>query len=92
MVSALTMLAADVRVGSDAANAQTLQHSDDAASIASHQYDQRLPAAEKKVALDIEFASRLQQLEDRDEANNGMNDADTVLGKGEIERILVSKH
>ena len=90
MAIALTMLAADVRVGSDAAYAQTLQHSDDVASIASQQYAQRLLAAEKKVALDIEFARRLQQLEDRGEADDEMNDAETVLGRGEIERILVN--
>ena len=90
MAIALTMLAADVRVGGDAVYAQALQHSDDVASIASQQYAQRLLAAEKKIALDIEFARRLQQLEDRGEADDEMNDAEAVLGRGEIERILVS--
>ena len=90
IVLALAMLAADVRMSSDAAYAQALQHSDDAASIASQQYVQQLLAAEKKVTLDIEFARRLQQLEDSGRAGNDTkHDIETVLGKREIESILV---
>ncbi|KAI0084695.1 hypothetical protein BDY19DRAFT_969625 [Irpex rosettiformis] len=85
---ALTMLAADVRMNSDAAYAQALQHSDDVASIASRQYAQQLLAAEKKIALDAEFAKRLQRLEDNEEVDDDRIDAEAVLGKGEIERIL----
>ena len=90
IVLALAMLAADVRMSSDAAYAQALQHSDDAASIASQQYVQQLLAAEKKVTLDIEFARRLQQLEDNGKAGNGTEqDIEIVLGKRRIEDILV---
>jgi hypothetical protein len=89
---ALAMLAADVRLSSDAAYAQALQHLDDAASIASQQYSQRLLAAEKKMMLDTEFARRLQQMEERgiDVDDPTTIDADQVLGNAEIERILVS--
>lgn len=87
---ALAMLAADVRMSSDAAYAQALQHSDDAASIASRQYAQQLLAAEKKVALDVEFARRLQQLENSGDIDENMDDAERVLGRGDIERIMVS--
>ncbi|KAI0766296.1 hypothetical protein BC629DRAFT_1596451 [Irpex lacteus] len=85
---ALAMLAADVRMSSDAAYAQALQHSDDAASIASRQYAQQLLAAEKKVALDVEFARRLQQLENSGDIDENMDDAERVLGRGDIERIM----
>lgn len=83
------MLAVDVRVSSDATYAQALQHSDDAASTASRQFAQKLLATERKIALDIEFARRLQQLEKDGRAVGGVSDADAVLGRDEIERILV---
>ncbi|KAI0766295.1 hypothetical protein BC629DRAFT_1596450 [Irpex lacteus] len=85
---ALAMLAVDVRVSSDATYAQALQHSDDAASTASRQFAQKLLATERKIALDIEFARRLQQLEKDGRAVGGVSDADAVLGRDEIERIL----
>lgn len=87
---ALAMWAADVQVSTDAVLAQALQHSDDAAFIASHQYAQRLLAAEKRNALDAEFARRLQELENKGGVIDGIYDIEQALGIEEIESILVS--
>lgn len=89
---ALAVLAADVRMSSDAAYAQSLQHSDDTASVASRQYAQQLCATEKRIALDVEFARRLQRLEDtgKIKAGDDLQDIEAVLGKRDIDQILVS--
>ncbi|KAI0340375.1 hypothetical protein BDW22DRAFT_1486226 [Trametopsis cervina] len=88
--SVLAMWAADVQVSTDAVLAQALQHSDDAAFIASHQYAQRLLAAEKRNALDAEFAWRLQELENKGGVIDDIYDIEQVLGIEEIESILAS--
>ncbi|KAI0694968.1 hypothetical protein BC835DRAFT_1406347 [Cytidiella melzeri] len=85
---ALAMLAVDVRMISDTAHAQALQHSDVAACIVSQQYAQQLFAAEKKILLDTEYARRLQQLENRREVVGDPAANDDDLGQRKIERIL----
>lgn len=74
---------------SDHAVAETLQLSQEAAFIAGQQLAQKVAAEENKIALDSEFARRLQAAND-----DGTIDLDTVmdveslLGREAIEKIL----
>ena len=61
----LDVLSAEIIANKDAAVAQALQHSEDSNIAASRQYAQKLVAAEKKCALDAEFARRLQEAIDQ---------------------------
>lgn len=69
---AFQIYAADARVTSDAAYAQSLQLSA-GANIADMQYAQTVAAAEKKFMLDAEFARRLQAVDEQ-----GMNVDPTI--------------
>ena len=65
--------------------AQALQHSEDSNMAASRQYAQKLAAAEKKCALDAEFARRLQA------AINEGHDDDDDFDMRDAERYLLWK-
>lgn len=66
-LAVLSVLASDARLRSDSLYAQTLQRADNAADTIGRQYAQKLGATEKRIALDAEFAKRLQQMVDNDE-------------------------
>ncbi|KAI0371250.1 hypothetical protein BV20DRAFT_965420 [Pilatotrama ljubarskyi] len=85
---ALELLSAEIMANKDAIIAQTLQHAEDSNIIASRQYAQKLAAAEKKCALDAEFARRLQQALDDGEDDIEMRDAEHVLGPNIIDEIM----
>jgi hypothetical protein len=85
---ALGLYASDARISSDAAYAATVHAQNSAGILADQQFAQRVAATEKKFALDIEFARRLQQLEDDgDPAANG-GDVERVLGDRVIQGIM----
>ncbi|KAI8986715.1 hypothetical protein BD414DRAFT_486849 [Trametes punicea] len=89
----LEILSAEISESKDALIAQALQHAEESNVIASRQYAQRLAAAEKKYALDAEFARRLQEAIDvtsDDEEHIDMEDAESMLGQRAIEDILAS--
>ncbi|KAI0765331.1 hypothetical protein C8Q74DRAFT_1287700 [Fomes fomentarius] len=89
----LDVLAAEISANKNAAVAQALQHADDSNMAASRQYAQKLAAAEKKYALDAEFARQLQEAIDNgddDDDDLDMRDAESVLGQDAIESILAS--
>lgn len=73
---ALEVLAAEVLANKDAVIAQSWQHAEDSNLLASRQYAQKLVAAEKKSAIDAEFARRLQQAIDNGEDDVEMRDAE----------------
>ena len=81
----LQVLAAEVTANKDALMAQALQHSEDSNMAASRQYAQKLAAAEKKCALDAEFARRLQA------AINEGHDDDDDFDMRDAERYLLWK-
>ncbi|KAJ7048506.1 hypothetical protein C8F01DRAFT_1190188 [Mycena amicta] len=83
---ALEILAGDARVSSDALYAQRVQ----SANLADMQYAQKVAAAEKKLMLDAEFARRLQAMDEEGQEMDGVDDAESVLGRDEIESILAS--
>ncbi|KAI0777234.1 hypothetical protein BD413DRAFT_601706 [Trametes elegans] len=85
---AFEILAAEIVANKDAALAQAMQHEDDRNVVASRQYAQKLAAAEKKCALDAEFAKRLQQAIDNGEDDVQMQDAESVLGRDAIDDIM----
>ncbi len=75
----LDVLAAEISANKSAAVAQALQHADDSNMAASRQYAQKLAAAEKKYALDAEFARQLQEAIDNgddDDEDLDMRDAE----------------
>ncbi|KAI0827131.1 hypothetical protein BC628DRAFT_1409914 [Trametes gibbosa] len=78
----------EVIANKDAVFAQALQHTEEKNIIASFQYAQKLAAAEKKSALDAEFAKRLQEAIDNGENDTDMRDAESVLGQHAIEEIV----
>ncbi|KAF7350397.1 RBR-type E3 ubiquitin transferase [Mycena venus] len=83
---ALEILAEDARVSSDAAFAQRVQ----ASTIADMQYAQKVAAAEKKLMLDAEFARRLQAVDDEGQDTDQVKDAESLLGRDAVERIMAS--
>lgn len=73
----LDVLAAEIHANKDALFAQALLHAEGSSIAASRQYAQQLAAAEKKCALDNEFAKRLQQaIDDGGDDENRMLDAE----------------
>ncbi|RPD65724.1 hypothetical protein L226DRAFT_501257 [Lentinus tigrinus ALCF2SS1-7] len=87
----LDVLQAELHANKDALMAQALQHAEDSNMVASRQYAQRLAAAEKKCLLDSEFAKRLQQIiDDGDDDDEDMRDAESILGQDEIDIIMAS--
>ncbi|KAI0659334.1 hypothetical protein C8Q70DRAFT_987272 [Cubamyces menziesii] len=87
---ALEILSAEIAANKDAIFAQALQHAEDRDLVASQQYAQRLAAAEKKNALDAEFARRLQQSIEDGEEDIEMADAESMLGQHAIEDIMAA--
>ncbi|OSD08736.1 hypothetical protein PYCCODRAFT_1455722 [Trametes coccinea BRFM310] len=86
---AMEVLAAEIIASKDALIAQELQHAEESDLTASRQYAQKLAAAERKCALDAEFAKRLQDA--FDDGNDDLNmDAESVLGQHTIEDIMAS--
>ncbi|TCD68696.1 hypothetical protein EIP91_009980 [Steccherinum ochraceum] len=86
---AMRLMAEEARLSSDAALAQSLQHTDDAHATANRQFALRLAASEKKVLLDAEFARRLQEADDEMDIDaQNMKDAESVLGRDAIEQII----
>ncbi|KAI0073639.1 hypothetical protein K474DRAFT_1720258 [Panus rudis PR-1116 ss-1] len=86
---ALQLLAEEARISSDAAFAQSLQHSEDASTTAGKQYAQKLAAIEKKLMLDAEFARKLQAAVDSGDLDvDTEQDAESVLGPDVVESIL----
>ncbi|KAH9849628.1 hypothetical protein C2E23DRAFT_355417 [Lenzites betulinus] len=85
---ALQAFICEVVANKDAVLAQALQHAEEKNIVASLQYAQKLAAAEKKSALDAEFAKRLQQAIDNGEDETDMRDAESVLGQRAIEDIM----
>ncbi|KAJ7857297.1 hypothetical protein B0H14DRAFT_2751532 [Mycena olivaceomarginata] len=83
---ALALLAEDARVSSDAAFAQRVQ----ASTIADVHYAQKVAAAEKKMMLDAEFARRLQAVDDEGQDTDQVKDAESLLGRDAVERIMAS--
>ena len=78
---ATRMLVKSARVTGDAAYAQNLHNSFDAAS---YQLAQKLAAAETKIMLDAEFAKRLQAVHDAGEVDTDapeMQDADKYVAE-----------
>lgn len=69
---ALEMQMMDARASVDALFAQSLQLSD-ASAMAGRQYAQKVAAMEKNIALDAEFAKRLQEAD-----NSGNTDVDAM--------------
>ncbi|KAI0336752.1 hypothetical protein GY45DRAFT_1315385 [Cubamyces sp. BRFM 1775] len=87
---ALEILSAEIAASKDALFAQALQHAEDRDLVASQHYAQRLAAAEKKNALDAEFARRLQQAFEDGEEDIEMADAESMLGRHVIEDIMAA--
>ncbi|KAI0360484.1 hypothetical protein OH77DRAFT_1501240 [Trametes cingulata] len=85
---ALEILSAEVIANKDAVIAQALQHQEDSNLVASRQYAQKLAAAEKKCALDAEFARRLQQALDDGDEDVEMRDAEHILDPEIIDEIM----
>ncbi|KAI0702061.1 hypothetical protein C8T65DRAFT_719286 [Cerioporus squamosus] len=87
----LDVFQAEINATKDALMAQALQHAEDSNMAASRQYAQKLAAAEKKSLLDAEFAKRLQQaIDDGEDNDQDMRDAESVLGQDEIDTIMAS--
>ncbi|PCH44865.1 hypothetical protein WOLCODRAFT_78291 [Wolfiporia cocos MD-104 SS10] len=88
---AFQTLAAEVRLSSDAAYAQSLQHLDDSNAAASRHQALRLAAAERKYMLDAEYARRLQEEDERVDIDaDQFRDMESVLNRDVIERLLAS--
>ncbi|KAI0674525.1 hypothetical protein C8Q78DRAFT_1015358 [Trametes maxima] len=87
---AFDILSSEILANKDAAIAQAMQHAEDSNVIASKQYAQKLAAAEKKCALDAEFARRLQEAMNNGEEDIDMRDAESVLGQDVIEDIMAN--
>ncbi|KAJ7152586.1 hypothetical protein C8R43DRAFT_1003009 [Mycena crocata] len=83
---ALEIYAEDARLSSDAAYAQRIQ----ASGLADMQYAQKLAAAEKKLMLDSEFAKRLQAVDDEGRDTDRVEDAESLLGRDTIDKIMAS--
>lgn len=76
---ALQAFICEVVANKDAVLAQALQHAEEKNIVASLQYAQKLAAAEKKSALDAEFAKCLQQAIDNGEDETDMRDAERLV-------------
>ncbi|KAH8101927.1 hypothetical protein BXZ70DRAFT_932499 [Cristinia sonorae] len=88
---ALSLMVEEARLSSDAALAQSLQHSDDAEATANRQFAIKLAASDRKTMLDAEYAKRLQEADDEMDIDEPkMKDAESVLGQDIIEQILAS--
>ncbi|KAJ7432895.1 hypothetical protein B0H11DRAFT_2123541 [Mycena galericulata] len=83
---ALEIYAEDARVSSDAAYAQRFQNS----NIADLQYAQKVAASEKKLMLDAEFARRLQAVDDDGQDTDQVKDAESLLGRDAVDKIMAS--
>ncbi|KAF7323970.1 RBR-type E3 ubiquitin transferase [Mycena kentingensis (nom. inval.)] len=83
---ALEVCAQDAQLSSDALYAQRIQN----ASVADMQYAQKLAAAEKKLMLDAEFARRLQAMDSEGREMDGMDDAESIMGRDAIDSIMAS--
>ncbi|KAI6158108.1 hypothetical protein BKA82DRAFT_996490 [Pisolithus tinctorius] len=89
--AAMSIFLSDARSASDYAVAEAIQTAQEAAFTAGQQLAQKLAAEETKIALDFEFARRLQTAN-----NNGTVDMDSVrdveslLGREEVENILAA--
>lgn len=68
---ALRLMMEDARLSGDALFAQASQHSEDSNATMSLQYAQKLAAEEKKLAIDAEFARRLQEADEDDDNPDG---------------------
>ncbi|TRM63510.1 hypothetical protein BD626DRAFT_272723 [Schizophyllum amplum] len=85
---ALELYLAEQIANADAAYAENLRTAQQASIAVDFQFAQKLAAAERKAALDAEFAKRL-QAEDEDGRDVGMNvDAEGMLSRDEMDMIL----
>ncbi|KAI5834944.1 hypothetical protein K523DRAFT_360231 [Schizophyllum commune Tattone D] len=83
---ALELYLAEQTASADAAYAESLHATQEAAAAGDFQYAQKVAAAERKAALDAAFARRL-QADDSEDINMNV-DAEGMLSRDEIERIM----
>ncbi|KAL1746746.1 hypothetical protein HDZ31DRAFT_33531 [Schizophyllum fasciatum] len=85
---ALELFLAEQTASADAAYAEVLHSTQEASAAGDHQFAQKLAAAERKAAIDAEFARRLQAQDDEGDEINMAVDAEGMLSRDEIERIM----
>lgn len=91
--TAMGIFLSDARLASDYAVAEALQAAQESAFTAGQQLAQKLAAEEKKIALDSEFARRLQAaIDDGTDDADGVKDVESLLGREEVQRIFAADH
>ncbi|KAI6134825.1 hypothetical protein EDD17DRAFT_1548966 [Pisolithus thermaeus] len=89
--AAMNIFLSDARLASDHAVAEALQAAQESVFTAGQQLAQKLAAEEKKIALDSEFARRLQAaIDDGTDDGDSAKDVDSLLGREEVERIFAA--
>ncbi|KAI6003030.1 hypothetical protein EDD15DRAFT_2157678 [Pisolithus albus] len=91
--TAMGIFLSDARLASDYAVAEALQAAQESAFTAGQQLAQKLAAEEKKIALDAEFARRLQvAIDDGTDDVDNVKDVESLLGREEVQRIFAADH